>query len=187
MTITLVRHAEVEEKYIGCYNGHIDIGLSSKGYADAKKLAEKLKQNDFDAIFCSDLKRTKETLKQFINSDEVIYTSDLREKSWGRHEGLKFEEICQRDKLEYINYKQWIDALDGESLKKFTARVCEFFFDYIPLLDAKDILVVTHSGVIKTFISTLQGLTLEDAFSISVPYASFVVYNSETKALDFHD
>ena len=187
MRITLVRHAEVEEKYIGCYNGYIDVGLSQKGYKDAQELAKKLKQSDFDAIFCSDLKRTRETLKQFINSDEVIYTSDLREKSWGKHEGMSFEEICQRDKLEYVNYNQWIDALDGESLKKFTARVFEFFFDYIPSLDAKNILIVTHSGVIKTFISTLQGLTLEEAFSVSLPYASFVVYNSETKALDFHD
>ncbi|MFT7005155.1 MAG: alpha-ribazole phosphatase [Sulfurimonas sp.] len=187
MTITLVRHAEVEKDYIGCYNGHIDIGLSPKGYEDAQKLGEELKQSDFDAIFCSDLKRAKETLKQFIDPNRVIYTSDLREKSWGRHEGLCFEKICVQDKIEYINYQQWLDALDGESLKIFTSRVCEFLFDYVPLLDAKNILIVTHSGVIKTFISTLQGLTLEDAFSISLPYASFVVYNSETKALDFHD
>jgi len=80
MKITLVRHGEVEEKYIGCYNGHIDIGLSAKGYEDAKKLNEYFNENDFDAIFCSNLIRTKETLKQFIKSDNVIYTKELHSK-----------------------------------------------------------------------------------------------------------
>ncbi|MDA3907880.1 MAG: histidine phosphatase family protein [Sulfurimonas sp.] len=184
MRVTLVRHAEVEEKYIGCYNGHIDIGLSEKGYTDAKALSKHFNASDFDSIFCSDLKRTKETLKQFINSKDVIYTKELREKSWGRHEGLSFDEICKQDKLNYINFEQWTDALDGESIQNFTARVKTFFFEYLPSLDATNILVVTHSGVIKTFIHLLKNISLEVAFSISLPYSSFVVHNSSTEDYD---
>ena len=187
MTITLVRHAEVQEKYIGCYNGHIDIGLSQKGYADAKELEKHFSASEYDAIFCSDLIRAKETLKQFIKSDNIIYTQRLREKSWGEHEGMKFEEIISNTELNYLNFEQWIDALGGEHPRAFILRVEKFFFEYLPTLKKENILLVTHSGVIKAFMHLLQNNNLEDAFSISIPYASYVVYNSETKKLDVHD
>ena len=187
MTITLVRHAEVEESYVECYNGHLDIGLSPKGYTDAKNLSQHFNASNFDAIFCSDLTRAKETLKQFIDSDSVIYTSKLREKSWGKHEGLSFETIIAQDEIQYINFEQWLNDLDGESVKNYTLRVKKFFFEYLPALNKENILVVTHSGVIKTFISSVNNISLEEAFCISTPYSSFVVYNSETKELEIHD
>ncbi len=187
MKLTLLRHAEVQEKYLGCYNGHIDIGLSKKGYKDAKKLKQHFKASDFDSIFCSDLVRAKETLKQFIDSDDIIYTHKLREKSWGKHEGLDFDTIIAQKEVEYIDFAQWIDALDGEVEDIFTSRVNEFFFEYLPSLNKENILVVTHSGVIKSFIAILKNLNLEEAFNISIAYSSFVVYNSKIKKLDFYD
>jgi alpha-ribazole phosphatase len=187
MRITLVRHGEVEEKYIGCYNGHIDIGLSQKGYTDAKELGKHFSSSDFDAIFCSNLKRTKETIKQFIESDKVIYTKEIREKGWGDYEGMSFEEIISTTKLDYLGFEQWIDALGGESIEEFHFRLKRFFLDFLLPLDKENVLVVTHSGVIKTFIHLLQDISLEKAFGISVGYASYVVYNSETNKLDIHD
>ncbi|MFT5835753.1 MAG: alpha-ribazole phosphatase [Sulfurimonas sp.] len=187
MRLTLVRHAEVQEEYIGCYNGHIDIGLSTKGYADAKELQKHLSASEFDSIFCSDLIRTKETLKQFIQSEDVIYSKEIREKSWGDFEGKSFDEITSTTNLKYENFEQWTKALGGESIEEFIARVKNFFFEYLPSLEKENILVVTHSGVIKVFIHLLQEISLQEAFGISVPYTSFVVYNSETKKLDFHD
>jgi broad specificity phosphatase PhoE len=187
LKITLVRHAEVEEKYIGCYNGHIDIGLSKKGYADAKELKKHFKASEFDAIFCSDLKRAKETLKEFIKNDDVIYSKELREKSWGDYEGMSFDKITSNTNLTYENFKQWTDALGGEPIEEFISRVKKFFFEYLPTLKKENILVVTHSGIIKIFLHLLKNISLEEAFSISVPYTSDVVYNSKTKKLDAYD
>jgi broad specificity phosphatase PhoE len=177
MKVTLVRHAEVEEPYIGCYNGHIDIGLSKKGYEDAKKLNKHFKESDFDAIFCSDLKRTKETLKQFIKSDKVIYTKKIREKSWGAYEGMSFDEITSTTNLNYVNFTQWTKALGGEEIEEFISRVKKFFFEYLPTIKKENILVVTHSGVIKTYLHLIKGISLEEAFSVSVPYSSFIYYD----------
>lgn len=186
MKITLVRHGEVEEKYIGCYNGHIDIGLSPKGYEDAKNLKKHFNASEFDAIFCSNLLRTKETLKQFIKSDNVIYTKELREKGWGDYEGMSFEEIISATKLNYLGFEQWIDALGGEGVEEFHFRLRRFFLEFLPTIDKKNILIVTHSGVIKTLLHIWQDITLEEAFSTSIPYASHMVYNSETKEVNFH-
>jgi broad specificity phosphatase PhoE len=187
MTLTLVRHAEVEERYIGCYNGHLDIGLSKKGLKDAKKLKSYFKASDFDAIFCSDLIRAKETLREFMDSDMVIYTKELREKSWGKHEGLSFNEIIAMGEVEYIDFEQWIDALDGESLETYTKRVEKFLFEYLPSLKKKNILLLTHNGVIKTFIAKVKEIRLIEAFNYKLPYSGFVVYNNQTNKMDIYD
>ena len=66
MMITLVRHGEVEKAYQHCYNGHNDIGLSKRGRNEAEKLALFFKEIEFNAVYCSDLKRCRETLAPII-------------------------------------------------------------------------------------------------------------------------
>ena len=168
MNITLIRHAEVEEQYIGCFNGHIDIDLSKNGRVEAKNLANTFYHDEFDGVFCSDLKRAKNTLKYFKQSKDAIYSELLREKSLGEHEGKKFEELG----IKYENFDQFINSLDGERFDDFGLRIKEFFYNYLPSLEKENILVVTHAGVIRTLLCFYQNITIEKAFSIDIPYGS---------------
>ena len=183
MKITLVRHGEVEEAYIGKYNGHNGIGLSQKGKQDAQKLAEIFKCKKFERVYCSDLKRTRETLAPFIQAKDAIFTAKLREKSWGKHEGLSFDEITAQG-IEYKNFSQWIEALDGESSQLYVQRIKDFFFKELLLEDAENILLITHAGVIRVFMAIVQKLPLEEAFSINIPYTSYIVYDTNLKAFN---
>ena len=176
MKITLVRHAQVQEFYIGKYNGHIDIGLSEHGKLQAQELAEKLQDEEFDKIYCSDLIRARETLKAFKLSGEVIFSDRLREKSWGVHEGKSFDEIVDEG-IEYKNFGQWISALDGEEIASYTRSLTEYFYNIILKDKSKNILIVTHSGTIKTLISLIDNISLEQAFSRELPYSSFITLN----------
>jgi len=178
MKITLVRHAEVIQKYQGRYNGHIDIPLSQNGIAQAKKLAKELKNIKFDKVYCSDLLRAKQTLEQFNLNKEVVFSEKLREKSWGVHEGKSFNEI-QATGIKYENFQQWISALDGEDIANYSQKIENYFKNTIFKQKEKNILVVTHSGVIKTLISILENISLEDAFAIKLPYASYKSYTVE--------
>ena len=173
MKLTLVRHSEVIQKYQHCYNGHIDIALSIKGKEDAKEIANKLKNFTFDKIYCSDLKRAKQTLEIFKLDIEPIYTQELREKSWGIHEGKSFEEI-EKSGIKYKNFLQWITALDGEDIQSYIKRIENYFKEVIFRQDCEHILVVTHSGVIKTLLSILNQISIEEAFSIKLPYSSYI-------------
>ncbi len=177
MKITLVRHAEVAEEYQGRYNGHIDISLSKKGKEDAKGLAKKLKHIAFDKVYCSDLLRAKETLSAFNVDKEIIYTERLREKSWGRHEGKSFHEIVESG-IEYKNFEQWINALGGEDIENYTQRLKEYFYETILKQNVENILIVTHSGVIKTLLSIIKNISLEEAFSTELPYSSFITLDT---------
>jgi alpha-ribazole phosphatase/probable phosphoglycerate mutase len=179
MTITFVRHAEVQEEYIGKYNGHIDIPLSQKGKEQAKLVAKRLNSTAFDAVYCSDLLRTRETLEAFDLQQAVIFSDKLREKSWGKHEGKSFEEI-EASGIKYENFTQWIQALDGEKIEDFIARVQNYFEETIFKSQAKNVLIITHSGVIKIFYHLFESMSLEDAFAQKLSYTDSVVLRYNT-------
>ncbi len=172
MKITLVRHAEVDEAYHGCYNGHIDIGLSKRGEEQVIALAQEFSSSEFDALYCSDLLRAKMTMQNFPHAIEAVYTEKLREKSWGKHEGLSFDEIIAQGEVEYKDFIQWIKALDGEPYEEYVKRVEEFFFVFLPSLKKENILVVTHAGVIRVLLSKVKNISLEEAFTIKIDNAS---------------
>ena len=177
MRLTLVRHTQVIEEYHGKYNGHNNIGLSPKGAAQAKELCAKLNTLEFDSIFCSDLSRAKETIKDLRQETKIVYTDRLREKSWGKHEGLSFDEIIAQDEIKYVNFLQWIDALDGEDYKDYISRIKEFFLVYLPSLNKDNILIITHAGVIRVLLSIIKDISLENAFSIKIDYGDLIVEN----------
>ncbi|MCF6339547.1 MAG: histidine phosphatase family protein [Sulfurimonas sp.] len=177
MRITLVRHCEVQKEYIGCYNGHNNIKLSKYGDTQAKELAKKLYTPEFDIIFCSDLLRAKESVKYFKNYKNIIYTDKLREKSWGKHEGLNFDEIIAQNEIKYIKFFQWIEALDGEPYQEYIKGIKKFFLEYLKSLEKENILIITHAGVIRTFLSIVRNISLEEAFKIKINYGDLIVEN----------
>jgi len=179
--ITLIRHAEVEKAYHQKYNGHIDIHLSRKGKDDAKKIAKCFANEQFDLVFCSDLKRAKETLEPFVQAKDAVYTEALREKSWGRHEGMSFDAIIAEGAFTYENFTQWISALDGESYEAYMQRVENFFLQELPSHKAENVLVMTHAGVIRVLMAIVEKLSLENAFCREVPYGGAVIYDTNLK------
>lgn len=178
MRVVLLRHAEVQEEYIGKYNGHNDIGLSKKGTEEAKKLARRFEHEGFDATYCSDLRRARETLAPFSQAENAYYSEKLREKSWGVHEGLSFEEITAQGII-YEDFAQWIEALDGESVAAYMQRVEEFFFNELFSKEYDNALVITHAGVIRVLMALVQNVSLEKTFAVRLPYGSYTVYDTD--------
>lgn len=177
MRLTLVRHAEVQKEYLNKYNGHNDIGLSEDGIKQAKDLCDKLNELNFDAVYCSDLRRTKETIKYFKNEDSITYTKELREKSWGRHEGLSFDEIIEQNEIQYEDFLQWINDLDGEDYTFYIQRIESFFLDYLPSLKKENILIITHAGVIRVLQSILHNKSLSEVFGKKMNYGDLIIEN----------
>ncbi|MBC8237486.1 MAG: histidine phosphatase family protein [Helicobacteraceae bacterium] len=177
MILTLVRHAQVIEEYQGRYNGHLDIELSVNGKLQAKKVAKKLQNIEFDKVYCSDLIRCRQTLSAFNLQTNIIYTHRLREKSWGRHEGKSFEEI-EAQGIKYENFQQWINALDGENTQEYISKLKEYFNETIFKEDSNNILIVTHSGVIKTLLHLTENILLEEAFATILPYSSYITLDT---------
>ena len=179
MRVTLIRHGAVEERYAGCYNGHLDIALSESGREEARQLAERFAPEHFDAVWCSDLKRARQTLEPFALDVTPHYSEALREKSWGRHEGRRYGEIVAEEGVGYESFGQWLEVLDGEPWESYLERL-RSFFETLFTQPHENVLVVTHAGVIRGLFVLFGGMGLEEAFGTPLPHGSYVTYESET-------
>ncbi|MZH41566.1 MAG: histidine phosphatase family protein, partial [Nitrospinae bacterium] len=96
--VYLFRHGETANSKEVCFNGHFDVGLSSKGEDQFKEWAQLLKEEPFKAVYSSDLKRTRESAQLLTkphNLEPVAY-SELRELCFGEWEGLSISEVEEK-------------------------------------------------------------------------------------------
>jgi len=170
--IYLLRHEEVEKKYRNRYYGHLDVKLSVKGKVRSKIITKKLNAIKFDAIYSSDLLRASFILKDLKQVKKTSITENLREMSWGRHEGLSYDEL---EKLGFVyeNFEQWLSLFDGESLIEFKTRVINFYKKIISSKEKK-ILLITHLGVINTILAHKNKSAIEQQFMSTLPYGSLI-------------
>lgn len=154
MNIYLVRHGETDENKRNTYYGSKDVDLNDKGIEQAQKLAEKLKNVNFKSIFLSESKRVKHTADIILKEKEtkVIIDKRINEINFGLFEGKNYDELCrlypEECKLWKSNWKEF-QPPEGESYKEFYLRVAKFIDDIIKISE-EDILIVAHSGVIKS-------------------------------------
>lgn len=84
MKLFIVRHGESKANAKGIHQGQkIDTSLSKKGLEQAKKIAERLKDENFEIIYSSDLKRAYETAKEIskFHKSRIVKDRRLREKA----------------------------------------------------------------------------------------------------------
>lgn len=163
MKIFLLRHAKsiANEKGIVDSIG-IDLGLSKKGTAEAKRLVSKLKKYMFDIIIVSPLKRSKETIKYYLKEypKQKILTSKLiLERNTGNFIGKKKEEFgvyCKKNKIkDRVSFR----PKNGESLLDVYKRSKRFIKFLKNNFKDKSILICGH----KMFLMCLEiALTKKD-------------------------
>lgn len=157
--ITLVRHGEIDPNIMGRYCGWTDADLNDTGKRQGIVLKDKLREDVFDVVYSSDLKRCIQTTGYIMDgrNESVKLDSRLRELNFGDFERKSYEEI---GRLYPDEQSRWIDeGMDfvmpsGESVHDMKKRVMGFIEELINS-DDSDILVVTHSGVIRIILAML--------------------------------
>lgn len=164
-TLYLIRHGETEWNKIGIIQGQSDSALTEEGEKQVKQTSSELKNIQFDAIFSSDLHRAYKTA-EIINLERelVIQTSKaLRERNYGHYEGTSREEY--RNKFQHLMDK--VKELSREEQSKFKfdydieseedviARFITQLREIAIAYPRKNILVVSHGGCLRTFLTHL--------------------------------
>lgn len=166
MKLIIVRHGQTEDNSKDIIMGQLHGKLSPLGLEQAKKIGERLKNEDIDLVFCSDLFRAKETLEpilKFHKNIPVIYAKELRERSVGVFEGgpsAKYHEFLETDK---DNFSQ-LRPEKGESLQDQQERAIRFVRKIAEEHKDKTILLCTHGGWIRVFTAAVLGAKLEKAW-----------------------
>lgn len=154
MTIYIVRHGQVDSNLNKIYNIE-DEDINENGIRQAEELKEKIKDIDFDIIFCSPLLRAKHTA-EIINSKnkEIIIETRLKERSSGNLSGKPLDFI---DRETYWDYYTDVRFGTEENIKSFFERV-HSFLDELKDMKYNKVLLVAHSGVSKAVYAYFNGI-----------------------------
>lgn len=163
MNIYLIRHGETEQNKRKKFYGKLDVGLNEKGEEQGYKVGELLKDVEFNKIYISNRKRTRETAEIILGRNKfyekeknIIYKDErINEIDFGLFEGKSYEEIGSLYPKEQERWeKDWKNFAPpkGESAVGFYNRV-ENFMKHIQKEEDGDYLIVTHGGVIRMIYS----------------------------------
>lgn len=104
--IYLFRHGQSTYNKEHRFTGWKDAKLTRKGYEDAKKVANKLKNKRIDLAFCSSLTRSKETLKEVLKyhpeCKKIIVDDRIIERNYGLLQGKKHTTYVKEKGEEYF-------------------------------------------------------------------------------------
>ena len=151
--IVLIRHGETAWNRATRIQGHTDIPLSTLGLAQAERLAEALADEPLTAIYSSDLSRARQTAEALGRSRNLAIRLDagLRERAFGRFEGLSWEEIDQgypEDAARWRRREPDFPVGGGESLTVFSARCLAAARRAAAAHPGEGIALVAHGGVL---------------------------------------
>lgn len=162
--LVMLRHGETVGNSSVRYHGAADVPLSDQGRSQVRAAASGLRQEVFDLVVASPLRRSWEAAVLVAGGAPVRIEGGLREIHFGRWEGLTAEEIELRDPVLYREWQSRAPGFEfpgGEIRAEFRARVLEAY-ERIAASGASSALLVGHKGVIRTIGEQLLGEPLPD-------------------------
>lgn len=174
MKLYVTRHGETPYNVENLICGISDIELNDHGKVQARKIAEKLKNENIDIIYASPLKRAKETadiISGEINKN-VMIDERLHEIDFGIFEGMpgmtpEFREVKKNHAMRYPQ---------GEKLFEVVQRVYNFLDEVNEKYKDKTLLVVCHGGIVRVIHSYYHDMTNDELFTWLPENCCFQVY-----------
>jgi broad specificity phosphatase PhoE len=182
MRLIIVRHGETHENLHGITQGHTNTQLTPKGRKQARRVAERLKDERIDAAYTSDLDRALHTCQGILKhhpDTEITTTPVLREQAKGIHEGTTHEERDLMLKESGTPFHKWRPE-GGETLEDVKNRTTAFLQELEGRHRHQNVLIVSHGGPIACMLATLDGKGLE-AFKHYKPQE-----NTAVTTIDLH-
>lgn len=175
MNLYVVRHGETIWNLEKRVQGITDIPLTEEGIKNAEELKELVSTLNIDVVISSPLSRARQTAKILVDSKLPINTDDrIKERDWGMNEGAKIDEVDRWDCWDVIlNTK----VQNIECIQDFMDRVSSFIEEIKIKYKDKNVLVVTHSAVIRVIHYMLGEIPEDGNLSrINIPNLRIIEY-----------
>lgn len=141
-------------------SGWNDVGLSDLGNKQSIELGERYKDENFAAIFCSDLKRSYNTAEIAFagRSFDIIKDVRLRECNYGDLTQHSSSEV-DPEKPKRIS----VPFPSGESYEQTAERMGDFLRDLLRDYNGKRIMMIGHRATQYGLEHWIKGISVNDA------------------------
>lgn len=179
-TIYLVRHGETLANRQGILQGWTNNPLDDTGRKQASALVTRAARVPLDALYTSDLIRTRETAAPLAAARgmEAKVLPGLREISFGKWDGHHLREIQEKDPdtLRDIFLKPGqVDLEAEEDLAASQKRGWETFRELVDQMEPEGtILCVSHGGLIRLLVCQILGFPIDNMWRMSLANTAFV-------------
>ena len=166
-TLFLIRHAQAEGNLYRIAQGQFDSYITALGYKQIDALAERFKNVHLDALYSSDLRRTRTTATAITRYHdlEMHTTPRLREICLGVCEGMSFGDMRKYDpvQMDYFNNDPEKWRCEGaETFNECTERLMSVITEIAEANDGKTVAVVSHGMAIRSVLARIMGVKSED-------------------------
>lgn len=165
--IYIVRHAEAEGNLYRRIHGQYDSLVTPMGYQQIAALAERFRDIPVDAVYSSDLYRTRMTAKAIYEPKGLplhlepglreIHMGRWEDQTWGggaRQDSERMDQFSRGD----LNY----DSPGGESFPEVQKRVLETYDRLARAHEGQTIVCVSHGVAIRTAMTAFYGHPLSE-------------------------
>lgn len=165
----LARHGQTTWNVEHRIQGMSDSPLTKRGLQQAALLGKHLSSTPLDVIYSSSSKRAMNTA-EIINENQeqprpLYAEDDLREISLGDWEGMKKSEVTKLyPNLQELYFKkpsEFLPVGNGESFHDVWSRVVHLLNSIIDTNTGRNILIVTHTAIVKIIMSFFEDRPLE--------------------------
>lgn len=188
LKIYLFRHGQTDFNRDSKFTGHKDSKLTKTGVEDAKIVAERLKEKEFEIAFCSSLSRSRDTLKEVLKFHpecvKIIEDDRVIERDYGKLCGKTHYEVVK--KYGYDKYDEWHRSFDkrppeGESFADVELRVKSFIKDLIKMMKEKkvNVAISAHGNSIRLFRKIMEKASREESVKWFIAYDNYYEYEIE--------
>jgi len=188
-TLYIVRHGQTELNRQGIVQGRgMNTDLNDEGRKQAGQFFNAYKDVPFDKIYISNLKRTQQSIQQFIDLG-ISYEKleGLDEMAWGILEGT---ESTPENKSAFLKIiRDWVGGkLDssfegGESPNQVKERQEKAMETIMSHPDEKTVLICMHGRAMRLLLCWLTGKPLTEMETF--PHQNLVLYKLTYDGADF--
>lgn len=170
MEVYLVRHTEtVCEKGI-CY-GQSDVGIIEPYDVIFESIVNQLPKDA--VLYSSPLQRCAilaNYIKENTKINSIIEDSRLMEMNFGDWELKSWNDIPSEVLDPWMENFVTVNVPNGESFVDLDNRVREFLDNETSKIHTKPLIIVAHSGVIRSILCKINNLPLQEAFKMPLDY-----------------
>ncbi len=189
---TLIRHGESESNVNGTINCDVKAKdtLTDVGIEESKKAGEIIKDKKIDVIFVSPFLRAKQTVEQIAETigfkGEIIEDERIGELRLGHWHGKNWEEYLKN----FYNIGERFtkhpsgETSGVENWNDVRERVSQFMYDIDKRYEGKNILIVSHGGILNLITLASQGFSVKEMMK---HYLDNSFMNVEVRDIDWRN